>query len=86
MDGAQHPSPLDRFLRLFIEVRPGEGSKARLGDVLSALVVFIGTTYFALQASGFAKFNIALVLVWLVLALSIGQQYKHLAATGRQPS
>ncbi len=58
----------------------------RLGDVLSALVVFIGTTYFALQASGFAKFNIALVLVWLVLALSIGRQYKHLAATGRPPS
>ena len=58
----------------------------RLGDVLSALVVFIGTTYFALQASGFAKFNIVLVLVWLVLALAIGRQYKHVAATGQPPS
>ncbi len=58
----------------------------RSGDVLSALTVFIGTTYFALQASGFAKFNIGLVLVWLVVALSIGRQYKHLAATGRPPS
>ncbi|MCH7805418.1 MAG: hypothetical protein IH937_15225 [Acidobacteria bacterium] len=46
MDGVQQSSPLDRFLRLFTEVRPGEGSKA----VLLALNVFlILTAYYVLK-------------------------------------
>jgi AAA family ATP:ADP antiporter len=57
----------------------------RSGDVLSAMLVFVGTTYFALTASGFAKFNIVLVVVWLILAFLVGREYKRLIATGQPP-
>jgi AAA family ATP:ADP antiporter len=57
----------------------------RVGDVASALLVFMGTTYFALSAGGFAKFNIVLVIIWLILAVLIGRQYKRLRATGQPP-
>ncbi len=57
----------------------------RAGDVLSALLVFVGTTYLAMRAGHFAAFNIALVLVWLVLAVLIGRDYKRLVASGRPP-
>jgi AAA family ATP:ADP antiporter len=57
----------------------------RSGDVLSALLVFVGTSYFALTASGFAKFNIVLVIVWLILAFLVGRDYKRLIATGQPP-
>ncbi|MCP4900937.1 MAG: MFS transporter [bacterium] len=57
----------------------------RVGDVLSALVVFLGTTYFALSASGFAKFNIGLVLIWITVAALIGRKYQQLVASGQPP-
>jgi len=57
----------------------------RAGDVLSALVVFVGTTYFALSASGFAMVNIALVLIWLTIAVIIGRGYQRLVDSGRPP-
>ena len=56
-----------------------------LPDVLSAAVVFVGTTFLAAQASHFAAFNIVLVLVWLVLAVLIGREYKRLIASGQPP-
>ena len=37
---------------------------------------------FALSASGFAKFNIALVVVWLMLAVMIGREYRRVMASG----
>lgn len=57
----------------------------RAGDVLSAVLVFVGTTYFALNSSGFAKFVIVLVIVWLMLAFLVGREYKRLVATGQPP-
>jgi AAA family ATP:ADP antiporter len=57
----------------------------RIGDVLSAALVFVGTTYFALGGSGFAVVNIAIVAVWLVLAFVIGREYKQLTAVGKAP-
>ena len=57
----------------------------RIGDVLSAGLVFVGTSYFALGAAGFAKFNILVVAGWLVLAFFVGREYTQLAATGRSP-
>ena len=57
----------------------------RIGDVLSAVLVFLGTTYFALGGSGFAKVNIAIVAGWLVLAFYVGREYTRLATTGSQP-
>ena len=58
----------------------------RAGDVLSAMVVFVGTTYLALSPSGFATVNIVLALVWLVIAVAIGRKYQHLVDSGRPPT
>lgn len=57
----------------------------RVGDVLSAVLVFVGTTYFALQGGGFAAVNIAIVTGWLALAFLVGREYSRLARTGGQP-
>ena len=57
----------------------------RVGDVLSAVLVFVGTTYFALGGSGFAIVNLTIVVVWLVLAFFVGREYVRLTTTGTQP-
>jgi len=54
----------------------------RAGDVLSALAVWIGTTWLALDASGFAKFNIILVLIWLGVAFWVGREYTRRVRAG----
>ncbi len=57
----------------------------RAGDVLSALLVFVGTSIFVWTVNNFAVFNIGLVLIWLVLAFFIGREYTKLVASGRPP-
>jgi AAA family ATP:ADP antiporter len=57
----------------------------RLGDMGSALLVLIGTTWIVLSTSGFAYVNIGAVLVWLGLVVLIGREYKRLVATGETP-
>lgn len=57
----------------------------RIGDVLSAVLVFVGTTYLALGGSGFAGFNMLVVSGWLVLSFYIGREYRQLAAVGAAP-
>lgn len=52
----------------------------RFGDVLSAGCVFVGTTWLELSASGFALFNIGVIIVWLGLAVALIRYYKRLAA------
>jgi AAA family ATP:ADP antiporter len=47
----------------------------RGGDVLSALLVFVGTTTLGLSASGFARVNLVLAGIWAVIALGIGREY-----------
>jgi AAA family ATP:ADP antiporter len=56
----------------------------RAGDVLSAVVVFAGTTWLALSTKGYALFNVALVTVWLILAILIGRGYRRLAEASRR--
>jgi AAA family ATP:ADP antiporter len=56
----------------------------RAGDVLSALLVFVGTTYLAMGAKHFAVVNLVLVAVWLVIAVLIGREYVRLAGERRQ--
>ena len=58
----------------------------RAGDVLSAALVFVGTTYFALKSGGFAVVNIALVLIWIAVAVAIGRRYTSLTETGQPPT
>jgi AAA family ATP:ADP antiporter len=53
----------------------------RFGDVLSAGLVFAGTTWFGFASREFALVNVALIAVWLVLAVLIGRLFKGLAAT-----
>ncbi|HSM09181.1 MAG TPA: MFS transporter [Gemmatimonadota bacterium] len=57
----------------------------RAGDVLSAAVVFVGTTWLSMQTSHFALLNLALVAAWLVIAWRIGTRYRHLVRTGGPP-
>jgi AAA family ATP:ADP antiporter len=52
----------------------------RSGDVLSALVVFIGVEWLAFETKSFALFNVVLVAFWLVLAFKIGLENKRLVA------
>jgi AAA family ATP:ADP antiporter len=50
----------------------------RAGDVLSAVVVYAGVTWLSFSPSQFAMFNLVLVVVWLVLAIRIGQINKRM--------
>jgi AAA family ATP:ADP antiporter len=52
----------------------------RSGDVLSALAVFLGTSYLALSTSGFASVNVALCLIWIAVGALIASEHKKLAA------
>ena len=56
----------------------------RAGDVLSALLVFGGTSYLAMKPQGFAVFNIVLVVVWLVLAYHVGRRFHILTEKQRE--
>ncbi len=52
----------------------------RLGDLAAALVVFAGTSWLALDASGFAMVNIGFIVLWLVLALLLVRRNRRLVA------
>jgi AAA family ATP:ADP antiporter len=47
----------------------------RMGDVLSALLVFVGSTVLVLGPRGFAAVNAVLVVAWLALAWRVGRMY-----------
>ena len=50
----------------------------RSGDVLSAALVFAGTSWFALSTRQFAMINILLVGMWLLLAYLVGREHRRL--------
>jgi AAA family ATP:ADP antiporter len=56
----------------------------RMGDVLSAALVFVGTTFLALPPRGFALVNVIIVIAWLVLAWQVGRDYRNLTGHSRQ--
>ena len=58
----------------------------RMGDVLSAALVFVGTTAVVLPSRGFAAVNAVLALVALVLAWRVGRHYKVLTASKPAPA
>ena len=49
----------------------------RFGDVLSAGLVFAGTTWFAFSPKHFAMVNVGLVLVWLGVAFALGRMFRE---------
>ena len=52
----------------------------RMGDVLTAGLVYAGTTWFAFQTKQFAIFNLGLVIIWIILGVLIGIENKKLVA------
>jgi AAA family ATP:ADP antiporter len=60
----------------------------RAGDLLSAALVYLGTTVLGLSTSGFARVNLVLAGIWVVLALAIGRAYlrKSKAVQTGQPA
>jgi AAA family ATP:ADP antiporter len=58
----------------------------RTGDVLSAVLVFIGTTALALSPRGFATVNVVLALMMLIIAWRVGRYYNKLTATAPRPA
>lgn len=52
----------------------------RAGDVLSASIVFLGTTYLAFNAEKFARFNIVLIIIMLFICFLIMKEHKKLSA------
>jgi AAA family ATP:ADP antiporter len=53
----------------------------RIGDLLSAGLVLLGTTWLVVEISGFAAVNLALVLVWLAVAAVLVRENRRLTAT-----
>jgi AAA family ATP:ADP antiporter len=53
----------------------------RFGDVVSAGIVFAGTTWLGFQARQFALANVALILIWLVIAVALGRRFQRMAGT-----
>jgi ATP:ADP antiporter, AAA family len=49
----------------------------RAGDVLSSATVFIGTSLLALGTTQFAWINVALVALWLVVAVMVGREFRR---------
>ncbi|MGZ8398335.1 MAG: NTP/NDP exchange transporter [Gemmatimonadales bacterium] len=47
----------------------------RAGDVMSAALVFVGVTMLGLGTSGFARVNLVLAGIWLLLAVAVGREY-----------
>ena len=52
----------------------------RSGDVLSAVLVFLGTTFLAFQLENFAMVSVALALIWIVLGVLIAREHKKLSS------
>lgn len=53
----------------------------RMGDVVSAGLVFAGTTWLGFRQSQFALTNVVLVLIWISLAIAVGLRFRKLAKT-----
>jgi AAA family ATP:ADP antiporter len=49
----------------------------RAGDVLSAGLVYVGITLLGLSATGFARVNVFLAILWVLIAVAIGREYQR---------
>jgi AAA family ATP:ADP antiporter len=55
----------------------------RMGDVLSAITVFIGTGLLGWAVYRLAYVNLVLIVVWFVIAVIVGRRYRQVAAATR---
>jgi AAA family ATP:ADP antiporter len=53
----------------------------RIGDLVAAAVVFVGTSWLGLGSRGFSIANLLFVIAWLVLALRIVRENRRLSAS-----
>jgi len=51
----------------------------RAGDLMSALLVFLGTTFLTWKSESFAGFNIFLIAVWVIISVLIWKKHKKLS-------
>jgi AAA family ATP:ADP antiporter len=58
----------------------------RAGDLLSAALVFVGTTWLAFSPANFAMVNGLLILAWLALAWTLGQTFERRSEPGSAAS
>jgi ATP:ADP antiporter, AAA family len=49
----------------------------RAGDVLSAVLVYVGVTLLGFSATGFARVNLVLAVLWVLIAVAIGREYQR---------
>jgi AAA family ATP:ADP antiporter len=56
----------------------------RAGDLFVALIVFLGSSYLGFTREGFAKFNVAFVVVWIIIGFLIIREHKKLSAQKSQ--
>lgn len=56
----------------------------RMGDVLSAGFVFVGTTWLGLGVTGFATGNILMILAWFAVVFLILREYGKLKGVGAE--
>jgi AAA family ATP:ADP antiporter len=54
----------------------------RGGDTLSALAVFVGTSWLAMKVEGLAVVNLAAVLIWIALAVLIAREFRRNGSGG----
>ena len=52
----------------------------RVGDVLSAGLVYVGTTVLGFHSAGFATVNVIACVLWLGVGVMLLKQYRRLAA------
>ncbi len=52
----------------------------RTGDVLVSLTIFIGTTFFAFNLESFAKINVIVAVIWIILSFLTIKEHKRLSA------
>jgi AAA family ATP:ADP antiporter len=55
----------------------------RIGDLVAAIVVFLGTSMLALGARGFALLNLGFAIVWLTIAFVLLRENARLSAATR---
>ncbi len=61
-----------------------DGFFVRAGDVLSALLVYVGLNLLTFGTADFAVFNMVLVLAWIVLSVLIARHNRQLTEEDRE--